>query len=157
MIDRLTNKARLAVIDAKMESDDQGVSWCGTEHLLLGVTRIEGIAASAITTLYGSSQSLVEDMRQRVISAVGSESGISGRTADLSNVMLKLAPAEAKSFGDNFVGTEHLLLAMMRLDEGAAVRILRSMDLDVVLLEQEVIKLMPGSSEGSFDRNQRTR
>ena len=43
---------------------------------------------------------------------------------------------------------------MAQLDEGAAVQILRSMDLAVAILGQEVIKLMPGSSEGSFDRNQ---
>lgn len=69
-------------------------------------------------------------------------------------MLLKLSPAEAKSFGDNFVGTEHLLLAMMRLEKGAAVQVLHGMEIDQANLEDEVIKLMPGSSEGSFDMSQ---
>ena len=120
--------------------------YIGTEHILLGLLREEeGLAARVLESL----DITVERVRGQVVRIVGSgEEVTSGQIpfTPRAKKVLELALREALSLGHNYIGTEHILLAMVRENEGVAVRILLDFDADPEKIRHEVMRMLSGPS-----------
>lgn len=125
MFERLTERARKAVVEAQNEAVQLRHNYIGTEHLLLGlIAEDEGIAATVLKA-HGLTQKLVRT-RVEIIRGKGKEdpgAKVAPFTPRLKKV-LELALREALTLGHNYIGTEHILLGLLREREGAAARVL---------------------------------
>ena len=124
MFERFTERARQVVVLAQEEARTLKHNYIGTEHILLGLLREEeGLAARVLEGL----EITVEEVRAQVIRIVGSgEEVTSGQIpfTPRAKKVLELALREALSLGHNYIGTEHILLGLVRENEGVAARIL---------------------------------
>ncbi len=126
-------------------------NYIGTEHILLGLLREEeGLAARVLESL----DITVERVRAQVVRIVGSgEEVTSGQIpfTPRAKKVLELALREALSLGHNYIGTEHILLGLVRENEGVAARILLDFDADSEKIRNEVIRMLsgPGSRQRS--------
>ena len=123
-------------------------SYIGTEHILLGLLREdEGLAARVLESL----DVTVERVRDQVVRIVGRGQEVNPSqipfTPRARNV-LELAQREASSLGHDYIGTEHILLAIVRENEGVAARILLDMDADSEKVRSQVRRMLPGPSRG---------
>jgi hypothetical protein len=131
MFERFTERARQVVVLAQQEALELKHSFIGTEHILLGLLREEeGVAARVLGRLDVTAER-VRDQLARVI-APGEEvtAGQSIPFTPRSKQVFELALREALSMGHNYIGTEHILLAVVRENEGVAMRILNDFDAD---------------------------
>src|ERR687887_138964 len=121
MFERFTERARQVVVLAQEEARTLKHNYIGTEHILLGLLREEeGLAARVLESL----DITVERVRAKVV--------------------LELALREALSLGHNYIGTEHILLGLVRENEGVAARILLDFDADSEKIRNEVIRMLSG-------------
>src|SRR5207245_1311611 len=124
MFERFTERARQVVVLAQEEARTLKHNYIGTEHILLGLLREEeGLAARVLESL----DITVERVRAQVVRIVGSgEEVTSGQIpfTPRAKKVLELALREALSLGHNYIGTEHILLGLVRENEGVAARIL---------------------------------
>lgn len=125
MFERFTESAREAVVFAQQDAVALRHNFIGTEHLLLGVLKQESIAARALRHL----DVTYDDARREVSNFVGS--GEEVRTGQIpftprAKKVLELALREALFLGHNHIGPEHILLGLVREDDGIAVRILQN-------------------------------
>ncbi|MGL5513464.1 MAG: ATP-dependent Clp protease ATP-binding subunit [Sporomusa sp.] len=145
MFNRFTDRARKVLILAQQEAARYGHGYIGTEHLLLGLLReSEGVAAKVLMSLNLD----VEAVRMQVESILGQgqeQGGDIGYTPRAKKI-IELAMEEALRLGHNYVGTEHLLLGLVREGEGIAAQVLSSMGVDVLLMRQRVIEMLGGYS-----------
>ena len=145
MFERFTERARQVVVLAQEESRLLKHNYIGTEHVLLGLLREqEGLAARALHDLGIT----VERVRAQVVRIVGSgEEVTSGQIpfTPRAKKVLELALREALSLGHNYIGTEHILLGLVRENEGVAARILLDFDADSEKIRNEVIRMLSGS------------
>jgi ATP-dependent Clp protease ATP-binding subunit ClpC len=149
--DRFSEKVRKVMYLAREEAVRLQHDHIGTEHLLLGLIREGTGVASMVLTNLGLD---LESVRQAVEEAV--EEG--GSTMTIGEIplnqsaqrSLELAMEEAKSFGNNFVGTEHLLLGLLREKEGLAAVILFNLGVDFEMVRQEVMRLLGGGTVEPF-------
>jgi len=145
MFNRFTDRARKVLILAQQEAARYGHGYIGTEHLLLGLLReSEGVAAKVLMSLNLD----VEAVRMQVESILGQgqeQGGDIGYTPRAKKI-IELAMEEALRLGHNYVGTEHLLLGLVREGEGIAAQVLSSMGVDVQLMRQRVIEMLGGYS-----------
>ncbi len=141
---RFTERAREVVVLAQEEARALKHDYIGTEHVLLGLLcEEEGLAARVLESL----DITVERVRAQVVRIVGSgEAVTSGQIAfgPRARKVLELALREALSLGDNYVGTEHILLGLVRENEGVAARILLDFDADSEKVRNEVIRMLSG-------------
>ncbi len=145
MFERFTERARHAIVLAQEEARTLMHSYIGTEHILLGLLREEGLAAHVL----GSLDITLERVRGQVVRIVGSaEEEISGQIpfTPRAKKVLEGALREALSMGHNYIGTEHILLALVREDEGVATRILLDFDADPERVRNEVLRALSGPS-----------
>ena len=144
MFERFTEEARQVVVLAQEEARGLTHNYIGTEHILLGLLRLnEGIAAQALESLGVA----LERVREHVIEIVGaSEEVTQGQIpfTPRAKKVLELALREALSLGHNYIGPEHILLGLARENEGVASRILLSFDADAEKIRVAVIELVPG-------------
>ena len=142
MFERFTERARQVVVLAQDEAHTLKHNYIGTEHILLGLLREEeGLAARVLDSL----DITVEEVRAQVARIVGQ-----GDEATDANIpftprakkVLELALREALSLGHNWVGTEHILLGLVRENEGVAARILLDFDADDEKIRDELLRLM---------------
>src|SRR6058998_2601531 len=136
MFERFTERARQVVVLAQEEARTLKHNYIGTEHILLGLLREE------------------EGLAARVVRIVGSgEEVTSGQIpfTPRAKKVLELALREALSLGHNYIGTEHILLGLVRENEGVAARILLDFDADSEKIRNEVIRMLsgPGSRQRS--------
>ena len=145
MFERFTERARQVVVLAQDESRRLGHDYIGTEHILLGLLREEeGIAARVLETL----DVTLEEVQADVIRVVGR-----GETPETGQIpftpggkkTLELALREAVALGHNYIGTEHVLLGLVRADEGVGAEILREHDADPERIRQAIIRKLSGS------------
>ena len=131
MFERFTERARQVVVLAQQEALELRHSFIGTEHILLGLLREEeGVAARVLERL-GVTAERVRGQVVRIVAA--GEAVTPGQTIPFtprSKQVFELALREALSMGHNFIGTEHILLAVVRENEGVAMRILNDFDAD---------------------------
>ncbi len=144
VFERFTERARQVVVLAQEEARILMHAYIGTEHILLGLLREqEGIAARVLDSLGIS----VDDVRPEVVRIVGSGEGVTPSqipfTPRAKNV-LESALREALSLGHNHIGPEHILLGLVRADEGVATRILLDFDADAQKIQHEILRMLSG-------------
>ncbi len=146
MFERFTERARQVVVLAQEEARTLKHNYIGTEHILLGLLREEeGLAARVLEGL----EITVEEVRSQVIRIVGAgEEVTSGQIpfTPRAKKVLELALREALSLGHNYIGTEHILLGLVRENEGVAARILADFDADSEKIRNEIIRMLSGPS-----------
>jgi len=144
LFERFTERARQVVVLAQEEARTLKHNYIGTEHILLGLLREEeGLAARVLESL----EITVERVRAQVVRIVGSgEEVTSGQIpfTPRAKKVLELALREALSLGHNYIGTEHILLGLVRENEGVAARILLDFDADSDKIRNEVIRMLSG-------------
>ncbi len=144
MFERFTERARQVVVLAQEEARTLKHNYIGTEHILLGLLREEeGLAARVLESL----EITVERVRAQIVRVVGSgEEVTSGQIpfTPRAKKVLELALREALSLGHNYIGTEHILLGLVRENEGVAARILLDFDADSEKIRNEVIRMLSG-------------
>jgi ATP-dependent Clp protease ATP-binding subunit ClpA len=145
VFERFTERARQVVVLAQDEARHLKHNYIGTEHLLLGLLREEeGLAARVLESLHIT----LEEVRAQVERVVGrgDEPLVSGQIpfTPRAKKVLELALREAMSLGRNYIGTEHILLGIVRENEGVAARILLDFDADAEKIRNEVIRLLSG-------------
>ncbi|GAB4245513.1 MAG: ATP-dependent Clp protease ATP-binding subunit [Thermoleophilia bacterium] len=149
MFERFTERARQVVVLAQEEARDLKHNYIGTEHLLLGLLREgDGVAARVLGTLDVS----LDDVRTEIMRIVGEgEHEAQGQIpfTPRAKKVLELALREALSLGHNYIGTEHILLGLVRESEGVAARILNDLDADADRIRQEVMRVLSGPSRRS--------
>jgi hypothetical protein len=147
MFQRFTDRARRAVHLAQEEARLLGHDYVGTEHLLLGLLyEGEGVAARALESL-GISR---EDVRGQVEEIIGHGQG--SRTGHIpftcrAKKVLELSLREALALGHHYIGTEHLLLGLLREGEGIAAQILVRLGADHALVRERVLSVLRGECE----------
>ncbi|HEX6702451.1 MAG TPA: Clp protease N-terminal domain-containing protein [Gaiellaceae bacterium] len=158
MFERFTKRARQVIVFAQDEARTFRHNYAGTEHLLLGLLREEeGLAARVLESL----DITLEDVRAQVAQIVGHGDELSeGKIPYTPRVkrVLDLSLREAMSLGHNYVGTEHLLLSLVREDEGVATQILLNFDAEATTIRNEIIRMLsdPGRRPGT-DRPRKPR
>lgn len=153
MFGRFTERAQKAIVLAQEEAKSLKHNYVGTEHLLLGIVREgEGIAAKVLI----ESGADLDKVKKQVISRIGEgneETEILGFTPRTKKVF-ELSFAEARNLGHSYVGTEHLLLGLIREGEGVAAIVLKSMGIDMNKAREKVVKLLGKNYSSQTANNQ---
>jgi hypothetical protein len=141
VFERFTERARQVVVLAQEEARTLKHNYIDTEHILLGLLlEEEGLAARVLDSLGIT----VERVREGVIRIVGSGDEITSGPIPFTpraKTVFELAVREALSLGHNYIGTEHILLGLVRENEGVAARILLDFNVDSEKIRNEVIRL----------------
>jgi ATP-dependent Clp protease ATP-binding subunit ClpC len=159
MFNRFTERARKVIVFAKEEARRFNHDYIGTEHLLLGLIREgEGVAAAVLQKLGVDLESIRIEVEKLV--QPGPQTQVVGDIpfTPRSKKALELAAEEARALGHNYIGTEHLLLGLVKEGEGMAYRVLLNLGLDLGKLRNEVMELLgngiPGYGQRGEDQSQ---
>jgi ATP-dependent Clp protease ATP-binding subunit ClpC len=148
MFERFTERARQVVVLAQDEARVLRHNYIGTEHLLLGLLREEeGIAALVLASL----DITVEEARAQVARRVGQGDEVTTGQIPFTpraKKVLELALREAQAMGHNYIGTEHVLLGLVRENSGVAAQILLDLDADAEKIRNEIIRMLAGVPVG---------
>jgi ATP-dependent Clp protease ATP-binding subunit ClpC len=148
MFERFTDRARRVVVLAQEEARMLNHNYIGTEHILLGLIHEgEGVAAKALDSLNIN----LDAVRQQVEEIIGQ-----GQAAPTGHIpftprakkVLELSLREALQLGHNYIGTEHILLGLIREGEGVAAQVLQKLGADLNRVRQTVIQLLSGYTGG---------
>ncbi|HAQ44266.1 MAG TPA: NDP-hexose 4-ketoreductase [Acidimicrobiaceae bacterium] len=154
MFERFTDRARRVVVLAQEEARLLNHNYIGTEHILLGLIHEgEGVAAKALESL-GISLEAVRSQVEEIIGQGGSSPSGHIPFTPRAKKVLELSLREALQLGHNYIGTEHILLGLIREGEGVAAQVLVKLGADLSRVRQQVIQLLSGysgstSGEGS--------
>jgi ATP-dependent Clp protease ATP-binding subunit ClpC len=145
MFERFTDRARRVVVLAQDEARGLNHNWIGTEHLLLAVIREgHGVGAKALESM----QISLDAARQQVESLIGRGQNPVGDGhipfTPRAKKVLELSLREALQLGHNYIGTEHILLGLIREGDGVAAQVLVSLGCDLNRARQQVIQLLHG-------------
>src|SRR5215210_1438219 len=169
MMNNFTPRAQQVLALARKEADRFNHNYVGTEHLLLGLIKLgQGVAVNVLQKMGLD----LETVRMEVEKQVGSgpETKMVGNIPYTPRVkkVLALAGKEAKSLNHSYVGTEHILLGLLREGEGVAARVLKSLEIDIERTRNEILKELdpnftppegeqePGSAEGGKQKDVKT-
>ncbi len=147
MFNKFTERARKVILLAKEEAKRFNHDYIGTEHILLGLIREgEGVAAAVLQKLGLSPEKIRLEVEKLVQS--GPTTMVSGDIpfTPKAKKVIELAMEEARSLGHNYIGTEHLLLGLIREGEGVASQVLMNLGLDLNRVRNEVITLLGSSN-----------
>ena len=151
MFERFTDRARRVVVLAQDEARSLNHNYIGTEHLLLGlITEGEGVAAKALESLDINKDAV----RAAVIDIIGEgEKPVEGHIpfTPRAKRVFELSLREALQLGHNYIGTEHLLLGLLKEGEGVASQVLIKLGADLGKVRQTVIELLSGYQRNSDD------
>jgi ATP-dependent Clp protease ATP-binding subunit ClpC len=144
MFERFTDRARRVVVLAQQEARRLDHNYIGTEHILLGLIHEgEGVAAKALDSLGISLQAV----RQQVEEIIGrGEQAPSGHIpfTPRAKKVLELSLRESQQLGHDYIGTEHILLGLVREGDGVAAQVLDKLGADLNRVRQQVIQLLHG-------------
>jgi ATP-dependent Clp protease ATP-binding subunit ClpA len=147
MFERFTDRARRVVVLAQEEARMLNHNYIGTEHLLLGLIReSEGVAAKALESLGIS----LDAVRQQVEEIIGQgQQAPSGHIpfTKRAKKALELSLRESVQLGHDYIGTEHILLGLLREGDGVAAQMLVKLGADLNRVRQQVIQLLHGSGK----------
>jgi hypothetical protein len=144
VFERFTDRARRVLVLAQEEARLLNHSFIGTEHILLGLIHEgEGVAAQALESL-GISLEAVRAKVDETIGMAGTCPSGSPPFTPRAKKVLELALREALQLGHSYIGTEHMLLGLVREGEGVAATVLVSLGADLGRVRQVVIELVPG-------------
>ena len=149
MFSRFTERARKVIILAKEEAKRFNHDYIGTEHILLGLIKEgEGVAAAVLQNLGLSLEAIRLEVEKLV--QPGPPTVVSGDIpfTPKAKKVIELATDEARNLGHNYIGTEHLLLGLLREGEGVASQVLSNLGLDLNRVRQEVMSLLGSSTPG---------
>jgi ATP-dependent Clp protease ATP-binding subunit ClpC len=144
LFERFTDRARRVLVLAQEEARLLNHNFIGTEHILLGLIHEgEGVAAKALESL-GISLEAVREKVEETIGPAGSSTTGSPPFTPRAKKVLELSLREALQLGHNYIGTEHMLLGLVREGEGVAAQVLVSLGADLSRVRQQVIQLLSG-------------
>jgi len=144
MFERFTDRARRVVVLAQEEAKMLNHNYIGTEHILLGLIHEgEGVAAKALESLSISLESVREQVQEIIGQGQQQPTGHIPFTPRAKKV-LELSLREALQLGHNYIGTEHILLGLIREGEGVAAQVLVKLGADLNRVRQQVIQLLSG-------------
>ncbi|WP_353893402.1 ATP-dependent Clp protease ATP-binding subunit [Proteinivorax hydrogeniformans] len=152
MFARFTQRARQVLALAQEEARSFKHSVVGTEHILLGIIdEGEGIAAKVIKNLNIEKESVKKKINSLAGTGTESKEGPIGYSPR-SKMVIELASQEARNMGHGYVGTEHLLLGLIKEGEGIAAKVLKSLGVDLDKTKEMVIKAL-GEADKGMDTN----
>ena len=144
MFERFTDRARRVVVLAQEEAKMLNHNYIGTEHILLGLIHEgEGVAAKALESL-GISLDAVREQVQDIIGQGQQQPTGHIPFTPRAKKVLELSLREALQLGHNYIGTEHILLGLIREGEGVAAQVLVKLGADLNKVRQQVIQLLSG-------------
>ncbi|MBI5346331.1 MAG: ATP-dependent Clp protease ATP-binding subunit [Chlamydiae bacterium] len=141
MFDKFTNRAKQVIKLAKKEAQRLNHNYLGTEHVLLGLLKLgQGIAVNVLRNM-NLGYDLIRSEVEKVV-GFGSEIQVYGEPALTSKVkkVFEYANEEAANLNHNYVGTEHLLLALLRQTDGVAAQVLENPNIDLKEVRKEILK-----------------
>lgn len=156
MFNRFTERARKVILLAKEEAKRFNHDYIGTEHILLGLVREgEGVAAAVLAS-FGLSSDKVRLEVEKLVQP-GPATVVSGDLpfTPKAKKVIELAMDEARALGHNYIGTEHLLLGLIREGEGVASQVLMNLGLELEKVREEVMNLL-GSDIPGYEMGQKT-
>lgn len=144
MFERFTDRARRVVVLAQDEARTLNHNYIGTEHILLGlITEGEGVATKALQSL----DLTADKIRKQVIENIGEGSSSPAGHIPFTpraKKLFELSMREAIQLGHNYIGTEHILLGLVREGEGVAAQVLVALGADLSTVRQTVLQLLSG-------------
>lgn len=153
MFGRFTERAQKVLALSQEEAVRLGHNNIGTEHILLGLVREgEGIAAKALQSLGVQVEKIQEEVEKLI--GVGKQPMQSIHYTPRAKKVVELSQDEARKLGHSYVGTEHILLGLIREGEGVAARVLNNLGISLNKARQQVLKLL-GSNESQAGRRGR--
>ena len=155
MFNRFTERARKVLVLAKEEARRFNHDYIGTEHILLGLIREgEGVACAVLQNLGVDLERLRIEI-EKLISA-GSVASVLGDIpfTPRAKKALELSADEARALSHNYIGTEHILLGLLREEEGIASQVLFSLEIDLKRVRTEVSALLGGATQSPASNNQ---
>ncbi|MBP2071934.1 ATP-dependent Clp protease ATP-binding subunit [Thermoanaerobacterium butyriciformans] len=156
MFGRFSEKAQKVLYQAQEEARSLYHNYVGTEHILLGLIKEEDGIASRVLKNLGVTY---DDIREKVETLIGMGNvpgDVVGYTPRAKRV-LELSFAEARRFNTNYIGTEHILLGLIREGEGVAVRILMELGVDFNRVREEIVKMVSEEPSGAANKAQRAK
>jgi len=146
MFQRFTDRSRRVLVYAQEEARDLRHASIGTEHLLMGlILEDDGVAAQAL----GALGVTVDVVREKVVELAGPNHNPSSGSqpfTDRAKKVLEFSLREALQLGHSYIGTEHLLLGLVREGDGVAVQVLSDLGVEISQLRALVFQMMPGQS-----------
>ena len=139
MFERFSQEARQVIVLAQEEARALRHNYIGTEHLLLGLLRVQDDLATEVLRSFGFTFDQVRAAIQRIVAAGDEPPGSQIPFTPRAKKALELALREALGLGDNYIGTGHLLLGLLRDDEGVAIRILLDSEIDLEAIRRQTI------------------
>ena len=143
-LERFTQRARRVLSLAQEEAEKMRHAYIGTEHLLLGLMREEGGVAGRVLRDLGVEQRRVQEMVERLTGAsAGRSTGVSKiDLAPGTKRVLELAVDEARRMGHHYIGTEHLLLGLVRQNEGVAMDVLKKLGISAEQIRRQTRRVL---------------
>jgi len=152
MFERFTDRARRVVVLAQEEARMLNHNYIGTEHILLGLIHEgEGVAAKALESMNISLDAVREQVQEIIGQGQAAPTGHIPFTPRAKKV-LELSLREALQLGHNYIGTEHILLGLIREGEGVAAQVLQKLGADLNRVRQTVIQLLSGYTGGKGEQ-----
>jgi len=155
MFDRFTDRARKVMGYARLEAERFNHDYIGTEHILLGLIKEgSGVAANVLENLDVDLEKVRAEIEKRV--KHGPDTGTMGHLpfSPRARKVIDYAVEEAKSLGHKYVGTEHLLLGLLREEEGKAAEVLTSLGVKLDDVRREVMELLGAETESDSHEKQ---
>jgi len=151
VFERFTDRSRRALILAQEEARLLGHDHIGTEHLLIGlIDERDGIAARVLAEHGVTRQAVRDRIEETVGRTAGEPSGNAPFTPRMKKV-LELSLREGLQLGHSYIGTEHLLLGLVKEGEGVAARVLQGLGVELPRVRQSVIQVLSGYQGGATD------
>ncbi len=152
MFERFTDQARRVVVLAQEEARRLNHNYIGTEHILLGLlSEGEGVAAKALESLGISLEAVRVQVQETIGQGQVTPTGHIPFTPRAKKV-LELSLREALQLGHNYMGTEHILLGLIREGEGVAAQVLAAVGADDARVREQVVRLLTGEGEQAGPR-----
>ena len=146
LFERFTDRARRVLVLAQEEARDLNHAFIGTEHILLGLIREgEGVAAKALDAL-GVTFDVVREKVEEAIGPNANPSPGSPPFTPRAKKVLELSLREALQLGHSYIGTEHMLLGLVREGDGVAAQVLNELGADMTRVRTQVIQMMTGQT-----------
>lgn len=144
MFGRFTDRAQRVIVLAQEQARRLGHNVVGTEHILLGlIAEGEGVGAKALTAMGVSLEKVQQEIEKVIGRSDAPIKGTIGFTPRTKRVF-ELAIDEARQLGHTYIGTEHILLGLIREGEGVAAQVLRNLNIDLEGMRKQVIELLGG-------------
>ena len=154
-MENFTPRAQRVLHLARKEAEQFNHNYVGTEHILMGLVALgSGVAVSALQSMGVDLQGLRLEVEKAV--GVGSDTKMSGNIpfTPRAKKVLALATSEARSLSHSYVGTEHILLGLLREGEGIAARVLENMGVDLDEAREEIMTMLDPDYDGSMSANE---